>query len=106
MDYSKRFDQIENLLVDLLKSNDRHNELLIGQTEILKGQTGILNKHSDILMGQTTVLELLVKKADRTDETLARIERELTLMRPILEKAIDQDDRLRKLEAAVFKKGA
>lgn len=92
MDYNERFNQVETLLSDLLKSNDRQNEILGGISQILVKQT-------DTLDGHTRLFELLVKSNDR-------MESELKLMRPILEKALEQDDRIRRLEEAVFRKGA
>jgi len=124
MDYSDRFNQIESLLADLLKSHDRQNEILKSHSEILKNHSEILNGHGEILKGinqtlnsQTRLFELLNDKIDRFDEnrkmdvihlegSLARIENALNLIGPMLEKAVDQDIRIRKLEEAVFKKGA
>jgi transcription termination factor NusB len=110
MDYSQRFDQIENVLASLLQTTDRmaqtmergfqkqaeqlekHSEQLETLQFLQKAQNNVLERHEKLIEQQTAILTRI---ADRLDS----IERQILSVK-------DMDERIRKLEAAVFQKGA
>ncbi len=131
MDNNQRFNQVESLLIQLLKSNDLHNEILLQHGEkldlhrdlltdivqALHSQGEVLHSQGEVLRSQGKVIERLADGLESLEEnrkmdavhlqgSLARMENELQLIRPLLEKALDLDDRVRKIEEFLFRKGA
>lgn len=113
MDDNQRFEQFEQLLTQLLKSH----RMLLQHGEKLDLHRDLLIDISQALNSQGKLMERLVDRMEATEEnrkmdavhlqgSLTRLENELRLIRPLLEKALDLDDRGRKIEEFLFKKGA
>ncbi|MGI4833216.1 MAG: hypothetical protein ACRYFK_07105 [Janthinobacterium lividum] len=94
MDNQKRFDQIESMLVDLLRKQDQQSEqlerilrtlkehreainslgeLLNGHTDVLNGHTGILNSHTGILSSHTDSLQRQELRLDAIGEQIGDV---------------------------------
>jgi hypothetical protein len=106
MDYNKRFDQIESILADVLRVQDRlvagqehHTQLLTRQARAVEqlvelGRTHheILAQHTEVMQGHTALFQTLVEQ--------------VVGLRGDIVKIANFNDRLNALEQAVFKKGA
>ncbi len=113
MDYNKRFDQIESILADVLRVQDR---LVAGQEQLVNGQ----EQHTQLLTRQTRSIEQLVELGRTQHEILAQhtevMQGHSGLFQALVEQVVglrgdiariaDFNDRLIALEQAVFKKGA
>jgi hypothetical protein len=89
MDNNKRFDQIELLLSEVLRNQDR-------QTEILQQHTGQLQQ---VVNTFNIGFEAMLKKMDEFTA-------EVKGLRQDFAKFADHEDRIRKIEEIIFKKGA
>ncbi len=120
MDYNKRFDQIESILADVLRVQDR---LVAGQEQLVNGQERLVHgqeQHTQLLTRQTRSIEQLVELGRTQHEILAQhtevMQGHSGLFQALVEQVVglrgdiariaDFNDRLIALEQAVFKKGA
>ncbi len=120
MDYNKRFDQIESILADVLRVQDR---LVAGQERLVAGQERLVagqEHHTQLLTRQARAVEQLVELGRTHHEILAQhtevMQGHTTLFQTLVEQVVGLrgdivkiagfNDRLNALEQAVFKKGA
>jgi hypothetical protein len=94
MDVSKRFDQLESLLVDLARKQDQQaeqiarilqilgshgeainslGELLNGSIEVLNGHTQVLDGHTQVLDGHTEILHRQETRLDNIGDQIGDI---------------------------------
>ncbi len=134
MDYNKRFDQIESILADVLRVQDRlvsgQEQLVKGQEQLVKGQEQLVAGQEQLVAGQEHHTQLLTRQARAVEQLveLGRTHHEImaqhtevmqghtglfqTLVEQVvglrgdIAKIADFNDRLNALEQAVFKKGA
>ncbi len=89
MDYNNRFNQIESLLADLLRNQDKQNEILSGHTQRLDSMERTFNTGFNAML-------------NKMDEFIGEVKG----LRSDFQRFADHEERLRKIEAVVFRKGA
>jgi hypothetical protein len=87
MDVSKRFDQLESLLVDLARKQDQqaeqiarilqilgsHGEAINSLGELLNGSIEVLNGHTEVLNGHTEILHRQETRLDNIGDQIGDI---------------------------------
>jgi len=109
------------VISEMLQKQDQHSEILNKQSEILNKHSEILNGHTEILNGHTKILEkqaealevvsttlsnfmdVSIKQFDQQQVFNEKIVNRLESIEKLLTHVVDMDERLKRLEAAVFK---
>jgi len=116
------------VISEMLQKQDQHSEILNKQSEILNKHSEILNGHTEILNGHTKILEKQAETLEVVSTTLSnfmdvsikqfdqqqvfnekfvsqneKIVNRLDSIEKLLTHVVDMDERLKRLEAAVFK---
>jgi ABC-type transporter Mla subunit MlaD len=103
MDANERLNQIELLIAEMLRKQDQQSAILKTNSEILSTHTEILNRHSgkldQLIATFNTGFDAMLRKMD--DFT-----NELRGLRQDFQKFADHEERIRKIEDHLFRKGA
>ena len=116
------------VISEMLRKQDQHSEILNKQSEILNKHSEILNTHTEILSNHTEILNGHTKILEKQAETLEAVSSTLSnfmnvsikqfeqqqvfnekvinrleSIEKLLTYLVDMDERLKRLEAAVFK---